>query len=356
MAIDAPPHLEPPPEAPVPRNSGRGPVALIVVVGLVLVIIGTVAFVAGGSDDTATVSDTPTLHGRPVDPAPARPEFASPAPTASPTTSRPRRAASSLPVLRVRATAPTCARISHGHVHRRPHRLDRVGAKVVFVTTDPGRTHPARLEQWLSTYPVEVVGLRAPVDQLEAAQKAAASPPPSPRPPTPRATTPWPLAAMNVYTPDDLQHLSYGFGTVQSQWMDDIPKIAADPAWNAAGAWPSPTPTPAPAPPDPRPSTSPWSTVAPTTTLTGVSSPDGTGGTLHVTEGTTMKDTETIDLPSGGGVQMVPGGSHVMLSGLTGDVAEGQSVTLVLTFRKAAPLTVTVPVVSFDALAARIGS
>ena len=45
-----------------------------------------------------------------------------------------------------------------------------------------------------------------------------------------------------------------------------------------------------------------------------------------------------------------------MLSGLTRDVAEGQTVTLVLTFRKAAPLTVTVPVVSFDALAARIGS
>jgi len=52
---------------------------------------------------------------------------------------------------------------------------------------------------------------------------------------------------------------------------------------------------------------------------------------------------------------MGPGGSHVMLEGLTAEVVEGQTVSVVLRFRKAAPITVEVPVVSYDALAARIG-
>ena len=69
-----------------------------------------------------------------------------------------------------------------------------------------------------------------------------------------------------------------------------------------------------------------------------------------------MTGTGSIELPSGGGLVMAPGGTHVMLEGLTSDVTPGQTVTVVLRFRKAAPLTVQVPVVTFDALAARIGS
>ena len=69
-----------------------------------------------------------------------------------------------------------------------------------------------------------------------------------------------------------------------------------------------------------------------------------------------MTGTDGIDLPSGGSVIMEPGGTHLMLEGLTTEVAEGQTVTVVLRFRKAPPLTVQVPVVSFDALAARIDS
>src|SRR5690606_2757038 len=89
--------------------------------------------------------------------------------------------------------------------------------------------------------------------------------------------------------------------------------------------------------------------------LVGVSSPDATSATLHRTEGTTMVDADEIDLPSGGAVVMAPGGSHVMVSGLTRDLVEGDTVTVTLRFASSAPLTVEVPVVSFDALAARIG-
>ena len=51
MAIDAPPHLDPPGEAPVPRSSGRGPIALIVVAGLVLIAIAYVHARDGRKDN-----------------------------------------------------------------------------------------------------------------------------------------------------------------------------------------------------------------------------------------------------------------------------------------------------------------
>ena len=60
MAIDAPPHLDPPGEAPVPRSSGRGPIALIVVVGLVLVAIGVVAWATSSKDDTSSTATAPS--------------------------------------------------------------------------------------------------------------------------------------------------------------------------------------------------------------------------------------------------------------------------------------------------------
>ena len=74
--------------------------------------------------------------------------------------------------------------------------------------------------------------------------------------------------------------------------MDDIPKIAADPAWNAAKGV---AVTDAYAGPSSAGSEAVYLTVVnggPDDALIGVSSPDGTGGTLHVTEGTTMKDTD----------------------------------------------------------------
>jgi len=359
MAIDAPPHLEPPPEAPVPRNSGRGPIALIVVVGLVLVVIGGVAFVLGGSGDKAvpSSSDAPALHGRPVQPAKARPEFVLTGTDGRPYDFQAETAGKLTFLFFGYTNCPDVCPISMATLTAALNDLNRVGAKVVFVTTDPSRDTPERLKEWLSSFPVDVVGLTGTIDQLDAAQKAAGVTAAIAEAPDAKGNyTVGHSAAMNVYTPDDLQHLSYPAGTVQSEWMADIPRIAADPTWNAAKGV---AVTDAYGGPSSGGSEAVYLTVVnggPDDALVGVTSPDGTAATLHVTDGTTMKDTDRIDLPTGGSVQMQPGGSHVMLSGLTHDVSEGQSVTVVLSFRRAAPLTVTVPVVSFDALAARIGS
>ncbi len=357
MAIDAPPHLEPPPEAPVPRNSGRGPIALIVVAAMVLAAIGIVAFMQGGGDGDAGRSETPTFNGTVVDPARPRPQF-----TLTDTDGQPYDFAAEtegkLTFLFFGYTkCPDICPISMATLTASLSDLNRVGARVVFVTTDPTRDTPDVLKKWLAAYPVDVVGLTGTVAELEAAQKAAGVSAAIAEAPDAKGNyTVGHSASMNVYTPDDLQHLRYPAGTVQAQWMDDIPRIAADPAWNAASGV---AVTDAYAGPSSGGSQSIYLTVVNGSgvddTLVGVTSSESSGATLHLTEGTTMTDTDEIDVPAGQGVQMEPGGSHVMLEGLTNDVVEGQTVTVVLTFRRAAPVTVTVPVVSFDSLAARIG-
>ena len=69
-----------------------------------------------------------------------------------------------------------------------------------------------------------------------------------------------------------------------------------------------------------------------------------------------MKDTEQIDLPDGRQRADAPRGQPRDAQRPHPRRRRGPVVTVILTFRRAAPLTVTVPVVSFDDLAARIGS
>ena len=57
----------------------------------------------------------------------------------------------------------------------------------------------------------------------------------------------------------------------------------------------------------------------------------------------------SIAVPPGASVALSPGGSHVMLMGLSGDM--GESVVLELRFRSGARISVTAPVL--DPVAAR---
>lgn len=356
MAIDAPPHLEPPPEAPVPRDRGRGPIGLIVVVGLVLVAIGIVAFIAGGDEDpAATDAEQTSFYGRPVEPAIERPDFTLIGTDGQPYDFQAETQGQLTFLFFGYTNCPDVCPISMATLTDALSKLNRVGAKVVFVTTDPSRDTPERLAEWLRMFPVDVVGLTGSIEQLEAAQRAAGVTVAIAEAPDANGKyTVGHSSAMNVYTPDDLQHLSYPAGTVQSEWMRDIPRIVADPNWNTAkgvaviGAY---------AGPSSGGSSAVYVSLAndgSDDVLTGVESPDATGASLHRTEGTTMVESDEIDLPTGSSLVMQPGGTHLMLEGLTREVAEGDTVRVVLRFRKAAPLTVEVPVLSFDDLAERM--
>lgn len=79
---------------------------------------------------------------------------------------------------------------------------------------------------------------------------------------------------------------------------------------------------------------------------------------LHVTEmregSMVMKKVASIEVPPGGSAALLPGGRHVMLEGLSGDM--GESVVLKLRFRSGARISVTAPVLSPPAAARKHGA
>ena len=89
--------------------------------------------------------------------------------------------------------------------------------------------------------------------------------------------------------------------------------------------------------------------VSPTTDrLTGASSPVAKKAELHTMsmEGGVMRmrPLTAIDIPAGQTVTPRPGGTHIMLLGLTQPLREGQSFPLTLSFDHAGPRQVTVAI------------
>jgi copper(I)-binding protein len=84
-------------------------------------------------------------------------------------------------------------------------------------------------------------------------------------------------------------------------------------------------------------------------TLVAVSTPVAASASIHETSTdasgmTGMHPVEGIKIPAGGTVTLEPGGYHVMLMGLTGDLAAGQVVRLTLTFKTAGTIEVSAEV------------
>ena len=98
-----------------------------------------------------------------------------------------------------------------------------------------------------------------------------------------------------AYTPDDQEHLIFPSGMQQSEWMEDIPRMTANPTWNAidgvavTGAYAGPSSAGLGAV---------YFTVVnggDDNAVVGVTSPDAPVATLHVTDGAgTMSDTDEL--------------------------------------------------------------
>jgi protein SCO1/2 len=355
MAIDAPTHLEPPPPPPPPSRT-RGPISIIVVAALVIAAVGVLAFVRSGNNGDNDTSNSANWSGTLIEPGRQRPSF-----TLTDTGGQPydfaAQTSGQLTFLFFGYTnCPDVCPITMANLTAALDHLTGVGAKVVFVTTDPSRDTPERLSSWLSNFPGDVVGLTGSVPELEAAQKAAGvSTAIAEAPDANGKYTVGHSASVMTYTPDDQEHLIFPSGMQQSQWTEDIPRMVANPAWNAVdgvavtGAYAGP-------------STAGQSAVYLTVVnggeddaVVGVTSPDAPEATLHVTgAGGAMSDTDSLAVPRGGSTTLSPAGDHIMLSGLARDLVPGDTVTVVLQLRHGLPVTVVAPIVSYDALAARI--
>jgi len=83
--------------------------------------------------------------------------------------------------------------------------------------------------------------------------------------------------------------------------------------------------------------------------LLSVSTPAATNPEIHETAAAGsgmmgMHPVDRIDIPAGQTVKLEPGGYHIMLINLTGELTAGSTIELTLTFEKAGPITVTAEV------------
>jgi copper(I)-binding protein len=83
--------------------------------------------------------------------------------------------------------------------------------------------------------------------------------------------------------------------------------------------------------------------------LTGASSPVATKTEVHESrmDGNVMRMRPVaggLELPAGKPVLLQPGGYHLMMEGLKAPLRQGQTIAVHLTFQKAPPLDITVPV------------
>jgi len=110
-----------------------------------------------------------------------------------------------------------------GAVLARTTSTERGAIDVVFVTTDPARDTPDRLRAWLGRFDRDFIGLTGTAEQVEAAQRAAGVATAVRGPGADYSVSH--AAQVLVYSPDDSGHVAYPFGTRQSEWADDLPKL-----------------------------------------------------------------------------------------------------------------------------------
>ncbi|HKY61290.1 MAG TPA: SCO family protein [Gemmatimonadota bacterium] len=115
---------------------------------------------------------------------------------------------------------------------------DRSRIRVVFVTTDPERDTPAVVRAWLDRFDRSFIGLRGTDAEVDAIQGSlhlpAAIRQPSRPGPLPGAYAVGHAAQVLAFTPDGRARVVYPFGTRQSDWANDLPKLVAGGPWPEA--------------------------------------------------------------------------------------------------------------------------
>jgi protein SCO1/2 len=111
-------------------------------------------------------------------------------------------------------------------LRRMPYDVAR-NIRVVFVTTDPERDTPAKLQKWLADFDPSFIGLRGTPEQVKAIEQSVDVAPAVPGAPDSSGNYEVGHAAQVIaFTPDDSAHVVYPFGTRQADWVHDLPLLA----------------------------------------------------------------------------------------------------------------------------------
>lgn len=104
---------------------------------------------------------------------------------------------------------------------------DREKVRVVFVSTDPDRDTPERIDMWLANFDSTFIGVRgelADVHRVEQQFGLAQSTTDA----TSASDTSYAVghaAQILAFTPDDSLRVHYAFGTRQQDWARDLPRL-----------------------------------------------------------------------------------------------------------------------------------
>jgi protein SCO1/2 len=110
-----------------------------------------------------------------------------------------------------------------------------VPVEVVFVTTDPARDTPERLDSWVHSFRRDFIGLTGDQTAVEAAQQAMGATVAVAQESNSRGDyLVGHTSGVFVITPDDRVRLVYPFGTRQEDWVRDLPRLAK-------AQWPDPS-------------------------------------------------------------------------------------------------------------------
>ena len=100
---------------------------------------------------------------------------------------------------------------------------------VVFVTVDPGRDTPAVLDDYVAAFDPSFVGLSAPRDEVADMVTGLGLPAPVVEgDPDADGYTMGHPSQVFAFDTDGRARLAYPFGTRQSQWVEDLPKLVRE--------------------------------------------------------------------------------------------------------------------------------
>lgn len=185
---------------------------------------------AGAVACSGTARDSQALHGAALPTPVARPDF-----TLTDTQGRPydfwKETHGQLTLLYFGYThCPDVCPVQMANIAaamRRMSRTDQQRIKVVFVTTDPPRDSLQRLRSWLDNFNPAFVGLRGTEAEIAVAEKSVGVALAQRESSVPGDTGYVVGHAAQVYAfaADDSAHRAYPFGTLQQDWVHDLPEL-----------------------------------------------------------------------------------------------------------------------------------
>jgi protein SCO1 len=236
---------------------------------------------------------------------------------------------------------------------------------VVFITADPERDTPERLQQWLGAFHPSFIGLRGEIPEINALLAELKLPPVVFGEKDARGNYSVGHAAQILaFTTDGYLRLMYPFGTRQADWAVDLLKLTSwqPPATEAADAPPRssqlrPELAYVPVPTGDGPAAL-YVTVAnratSADTLIGASTRVAGSVELHghvQRDGTMlMQRVAGVPVQPGDSLRLEPGGYHLMLLDLTRTLAAGDTFTVDLEFRHAGRVPARTVVIPYSAL------